>query len=733
MNEFEQLSNYTGANFAPVKPLLALKERSGERSAYLLRQVFETREVQIGRGFGKCWDCEFSGEAGAFHGEGSLEPQRRGDAEVGIFHGGEENGGIAADNGEDAYRKSGAFPQIERQSRGENGVRGVVDGRVVAGSGGDPASGVEDRSVLAPCAMPVCPNCGSMAVYTEAAPVALVEQAAGFEKIVQPNIKAVQLAFPACAWDYRYRMEESPWAIIEEDVSWGAIKSVIGNVVLPEGESPNDFGLEVIAALAGAGSAMGGRSDVPKPDRKRSGVISRMYLSAEDLYEIKIQGEQNLGEQTVSGEALPFGARMSDLFPDGCCVMGVNGMATVLSITADHHSRSVTSGVYHMKPLSGTGRGVADAVEVQKRFNRFDSQSVRYMGTMSTPARLVAEGAIEQNQRHLLGEPGADIPIRLQNFPEVRSVSDLIFPLQGQSVPGDMLQYTYQHLSNFMQLAYHITDFSGGLNPRVRNETATGAEILDSNANELFSPSLDIKADVRLDTAMKAFALWCELNPHRRFIGAAPTSKTGLRGIEVSGEDVKGEYEWSVAPGSEQPKNRLTKRKDAMAFYGLFGGVMGYIQAKQIAPQEVAEAERTWDMDFAGELIDETAEICRRRLEYARALLAQSAAFRAQASAHFGAELPPVDFGQLLAQVKPSMLVGEADHLANVRWFAELLKTDEGQEMADEERLLVQAFIEAEGALAQQQAALIAQAQSEVAGAAGAANGGMQTAERQRR
>jgi hypothetical protein len=147
---------------------------------------------------------------------------------------------------------------------------------------------------------------------------------------------------------------------------------------------------------------------------------------------------------------------------------------------------------------------------------------------------------------------------------------------------------------------------------------------------------------------------------------------------------------------------------------------MGYIQAKQVAPQEVAEAERTWDMDFAAETIDETAEICRRRLEYARTLLGQASALRERAGLHYGAELPPVDFGALLAQVKPSMLVGEADHLANVRWFAELLKTDEGQSMKDEERMLVQAFIEAEALFAKEQAAAVAQAQSEVAGAAGA-------------
>jgi len=634
-----------------------------KKGVQVLKQIFETKEVQIGQGFGKCYDCEKTGP-------------------------------------------SAAFNQLQAND------------------------GDSDEGSMPP--MPVCLNCGSTAVYHEPPPTTQIQYAAGYQATTQPNIKAEQLAFPACAWDYRYRMEESSWAIIEQDMSWGAIRSIIGDVILPAGESPNDFGLEVVANLSATGAPVGGKSSAPKGDRSNSGVISRMYLSPDEMFDIEIKGEQNGGEKTVSGQVLPFGARMSDLFPNGACVLGINGMATILSITADHHSQSVTSGVYHMKPLSGTGRGVTDAVEVQKRFNRFDSQAVRYMGTMATPATLWAEGAVPDNQKHLLSEPGADIPIRLQDFPEVRSVKDLMFPIQGQSVPGDMLQYTYQHLSNFMQLAYHITDFSGGLNPRVRNDTATGAEILDQNASELFSPALDIKADVRLDTAVKAFALWCQTNPEKRFIASTPSGRTGSRGIEVSAEDVKGEYEWSIAAGSEQPRNRLTKRKDAMAFYGLFGGILGYIQAKQMAPQEVADAERTWDMDFATEVVDEIAEVCRSRYESAKTLLGQAAQIRDLASMQYGPQsVPPPDLMQIISQVKPSMLIGEPAHQDKMKWFAELLDTDEGQAMSDTERELVQAFIQAEGMLAKGQAIVVGQAVSEAQIASNAPQMALQAAQSQ--
>ncbi len=464
--------------------------------------------------------------------------------------------------------------------------------------------------------------------------------------------------------------------------------------------------------LGRTGSPLGGRSDVPMSTNKDTGLVTEMYLSANDLHDIKIEGD----EDTVDGQKLPRGVRASELFPEGCCAVGINGMSLLVGLYAEHHSNSVTSGVYHMKPLSGTGRGVADAVEVQKRFNRFDSQTTTYMAKRATPATLHVAGAIKESDRRLLGRSDVDIPVNLQNFPEVRSLRDLVYPLSGESVPGDMLQYTYQHLQNFMQLAYHTTNLGGAPTPSgIQNNTATYAEIADANSESLFTPTLSIKANVRLDTARKAFELWCNTSPVPRFLPFDRAAKSGARGMDISGEDVKGEYEWSVVPGSELPKTKLSKRKDSMQFYAMFGGIPAYLEAKTAAPQDVAEIERVFDMDLASDNYDDIGEICRTRFENLKEIWGQAEQMRAQAFEQFGVEVPQPDPLMLLEEVKPSLLVTESHLPEKALWFSNLLDTGEGQVMEDAERNLVSALAQGMMMLAKGQAIEIATGEAEVA------------------
>jgi len=572
--------------------------------------------------------------------------------------------------------------------------------------------------------MPTCPECSSPGVVVDSPVSELIPQIVGQEKIYLPNIVLDQIPFSACRWDLRRRAEKSSWFIYEQDLSEGLLKRFFGNIKLPEGESINRFGLDTIARLAATGSPVSGKSAVgfnEKEQKEHRFTLTEMYLSAEDIADIVVKGEaEGAGEMTVENQRLPIGARLSDIFPDGCCALGVNGMSLIVGLYGEHHSTSVTSGVYHVKLFSGTGRGVSDAVEIQKRFNRQDSQISRFWAGRATPATLHVEGAIAPDKRKLLGQPDVDIPVKIQNFPEFRSLDQLVKPMQSESIGGDFLNYTYTHLQSFMQLAYHITDFSGGLGQRVNNKTATGAEILDANADALFSPCLSMKAEVRLETAQKGFAKWCKANPIPTFLPfKQPVG--GKTGAEIAGKDVGGDYEWSVADGSEEPKNRRTKKQNAVTFYQQFGGIMGYIQAKQIAPQEVTDAERLFDMDFAAEQVDSVAEVCRMRLEQGKQLLGQASQLRQQAQAAYNvdpASLPPVDYMSILMQVEPSMLVTEPHQQEKVKWFSDLLDTDEGMEMSREERELVSAFIQGQMQLAQGQALGIMQKQTELQQAA---------------
>jgi len=552
--------------------------------------------------------------------------------------------------------------------------------------------------------MPTCPECGSTGVNYEPPITQLMPHVVGQKPVRIPRIIAEQLPFPACRWDIRYRAEDSSWFLYEQSVSPNIVKRSLGNVELPDGETPNKQGLDVVKQLASMGAPMNGRSDTPNHDGDdQNCTISELYLGVDDLYDIIIRGD----ERTIEGVSLPQGKRMSEVFPEGACFVGLNGFSVITGIYAEHHSQCVTSGVYHMKPMSGTGRGVGDAVEGQKRTNRLDSQMFRHMQTRSTPATLYMEGAISANKLNLLGQPDVNIPVSSQNFPEIRDVRQLVSPMQGEQMPGDIIQYTQQHLQNFMQIAYHTTIAGGITAAGVKNDTATYADLADQASQGLFSPALNIKSDVYLKTAKKAFELWCKSNPAKTFIPYKTTSKSGNRGFDVSGDDVKGEYQWSVIPGSMLPRNRLTKRKEEAAFFGLFGGAQGYFEAKAQFPQEVSGIEQTFDMDFSTDNYDDIGEICRARYEMAKELLEQSDELREQAMQMYGVELPAADPMMIMPEVQPSLLPTESHLTEKALWFSNLLDTSEGMEMSNEERGLVSAFVQAMMMLQQGQAIAI--------------------------
>lgn len=615
--------NYHEGMMAQVFGWYGNRVRTCNKNGQILMQpIMGEKEVQIGKGYGKCHDCDHSGNE---------------------------------------------FNSVE-----------IAEGQ----------------------SMPLCPSCGSTAVNYEPPISQLMPMIMGQQPVRIPDIIVEQLPFPACRWNPKFRAEDSSWFIYEQEVGLSTIRKALGNIRVPEGESGNEIGMDVMRSLGRTGAPLSGRSTTGNiTPKEETGLISEFYLSADDLYDIKIQGD----EDTVDGEKLPKGARASEVFPEGCCAVLLNGKMLV-GLYEEHHSTSVTSGVYHMKPLTGTGRGVADAVEIQKRFNREDSANVRHMETRARPATLHMAGALSIADRKLLGQPDVDIPVNMQNFPEVRSLSDIIMPLQGQSIPGDVMQYTYQYLQEAMQRAYHTTNL-GGANPAgIQNNTATYAEINAQNSDALFTPTLTIKADVRLKTAKKAFYLWVKNNPVARFVAYDKANKGGARGISVSGADVDGEYNWSVSPGSELPSDKLTKRKDMVNFYSLFGGIVPYLEAKQMSPQEVSETERAFDMDFSTEDYDEIGAVCRTRLVSAKELIEEAEGMREQVEQQYGVEAPEVDPMMIMNQVKPLMLTTESKLDEKALWFSNLLDTDEGQAMSDEERLLVDALIKTTAKLAQGQA-----------------------------
>lgn len=536
----------------------------------------------------------------------------------------------------------------------------------------------------------LCPECENERYEYDSPATILMPKTKRREKVFLPEIVCELHTLPSTVWDLSKRWSESGYSITERKIKENALRRILNNIRFPEGESGNQFGLDVIDKLAKSGAAINGISDSPSKseDNSKEIVLTEMHLDADEAFDIQIGG----GEKTVEGVKLPKGKRLSDIYPNGCVIIGINGMALIIGIYGENHKDLDSDGVFHMKALSGAGRGIDDTIETQKLFNRGFSQINNFMRARATPAILTAENAIEPKYRPLLSRPDAVIPIKIQNFPEFRSLDQIIRPLQGESVPGDLINVTFSNMEDLLQRQFQITNFAGG-NPRANNNTLGGAQILEANGDSLQSPRLALKAEAQLDTLRKGFYQWCEVTPFARFLPYKKQSKAGSYGEEISGEEVNAEYQWSYVPGSEAPKNRYTEAQKKANFFGMFGGVAGWLEAKQLAPKEVGEIEKDYDVNFASDATDSIGEMCRLRFERAKKEVAKAVEAQQQP-----------DYMAILYALDPAMLVTEPALEEQAKWFQNLLMTPEGAKMNRPERGLASTFVVALKELAKGQA-----------------------------
>jgi hypothetical protein len=551
---------------------------------------------------------------------------------------------------------------------------------------------------------PLCPRCGSEYVLVEPPATDTIPTVIGQEPVQTGDLVLDQLPFSACRWDLTKRAEKSSWFIYQQRVSLGSIRRLLGRVKIPGNPSESDLGLNVAQSLAYSGQAVDGRGNHRRNTFLNQDQVNlcEMWLSPDDYADIDVKGD----EQTVDGQPLPAGAKLTDLFPKGLVAVGLNGMATVLGIYAERHSDHIASGVWHMKLMSGAGRGGQDMVEVQKRLNKLDSQQLAYMDAAATPAILADKMLIDDDQAGYLGNPKANVFVNLHQLPETKRLADAVLPLTPQSVPGQFVQYVQSFLTQAFATTSHATDFTNGGLMNQSNDTARGAMIADANANSIFGPLLAIKGLVRQSIAEKVVELYRRHFPIKQWFPLA--GKYGRQqGIWLSGVDLKADLRFEVVKESELPQNSVTKRDNAMAFFmGLFGGFQNYLAALQQSPALVAELARLWNVKTEFDDFDVTAQVCRRRLEQMKAALQMGMADP------FGLVMaiqPPI------SPMEPEKTMREA-----AIWFQDFLLTDEGLDSPMELRAAVEVLVQQLFQLSGQQQAAIAMqgAQVQAAGAA---------------
>ena len=571
-----------------------------------------------------------------------------------------------------------------------------------------------------------CPQCGSNAVLVDSPPTEEIPSVVGQEAVELGDLVLETLPLIACRFDLATRAEWSDFFLYQRRVNLGAIRRLLGPVKLPAGDfaGSTDLSDTILRGISHMGQAVSGGSNVPWRSASTSQdqvALCEMWLSPDHYSDIKLKGD----EQTVSGETLPTWASLADLFPDGLVAVGLNGFATTLGVYAEKHSDSITSGVWHMKPISGTGRGMTDVVEVQKRFNKLDSQQLAYMDAVATPATLFDETLLDNDEAGYLGSPRANIPVSLAQLPETRSLAQSVLQLPPGSVPGQFVQYAQQFLTQAFSTTSHVTDFTNGGIAGQRNDTARAAMIADANANSVFGPILAVKGETRQRIAEMVVEKYREHFPIKRYfpLGGEYSQQSG---VWLSSADLGGDVRFDVVRESELPQNSISKQDKIISFFQLFGGFPMYQQAMMTAPDLVTDLAKLWNVDVQGAGFDVTAQLCRRRLEQIKQAY-QVASAQAQAMGAIAQSAPPQDGmaspeaaamqpmgvppDVLLQAIQPPISPMEPAHMDKAKWLQKFLDEDEALAFPLDLRATLELWIQTHFQLAgMQQMALASQA-----------------------
>ena len=548
-----------------------------------------------------------------------------------------------------------------------------------------------------------CPHCGSTAVDIQPAPSGMLPTMTGQKEHQIGDLVCETLPLPACRWDLTKRPEESSYFIYRQDIPKGAIHRLLGNVLVPQGDAEGDYGLEVLRALGMQGAAVQGRSaygSVGQGDDKRKADIlqfDEFWMSPDDYADVNLVGD----EQTVEGQVLPKG-KLTDVFPDGLCAVGLNGMAVVLALYPEQHRKHIVSGTWFMQAATGAGRaGLADTVEVQKQFNALNNQGSEYMSSLYSPAVWYNNQLISGSKMKYVGTPRTNIPVDLTRLPEGAKLSDMIHQHQPVSMPAQFFDYAQNFLNVMFQKTSMVTDFSNA-EPGITavNTTATAAEIDQGNADAINQPIFLIKADCRMRGSEITVNLFRQHFPLKRYFDLG--GEYGRQqGIELSAADLKGDLLYSIAKNSEMPKGPFQKQKNRMQFMGAVGGGAGLSQLQQMDPDTVNEMKQEFDVDMPRDKGDEVNELCLRRLE------------QMQAAEQVGVNIPEV----LIQAIQPPISMRELDLDKKAEWFARWLSTDRGQAASMPLRTAAEMLAMGQFQGAVQQQAEMAMAQGAVAAA----------------
>lgn len=506
-----------------------------------------------------------------------------------------------------------------------------------------------------------CPDCGSPAVNVSPPTIANLSQISmgAAQPVGEPEI--LQTSLLGWRWDLSKDLEESSWAIYQQRISSGDVNLMLGDVVIPDSPSSDNYGLDMLRALNYSGQAWAGtsRQDTSGRQTDTRPTMAEFWLSESDCAEIEIEESMTVCGQTIAKDKL-------SQFHSPVCFVGLNDMSVVLGVyPKETHQSEVVTGPWIMQSDSGAGRGMEDTAAVQKRFNAVDGQTYQGLANTATPAVIADLSILREDDGKYLFRPGQNIDINLALLPPNMKLADAFYLPQPGNVSQQYIQYGTKFLLQMVELSSLSVEYSDLLS--IDNRTATGAQITAALANSLYGPMLATKGQARVRIAQMVVELHRQHSAASRYFAGKGQAKGRL----VAAGDLKGKVIFELVPNSELPVTPFSQQTEVTAFFTAFQGPEIAATMQKQFPEFFRATSAPFNIDWGPESDADISTQCLERIEQMRGNLAAGVS----------------DPAMLVQMLKPPISMYEPKHKEKKDWYSGWLDLRQGLESPMELRL----------------------------------------------
>lgn len=545
---------------------------------------------------------------------------------------------------------------------------------------------------------PICPTCGSPNVNVSQAPESQIEVVTGKEQVKLGCLRGIPVPYSQLRHEISLSLEKSPWARWSRRVRVEEVKAKFPGLKIPPPNSRGkDTGLEYEERMRRSTAANTGMS-TDLANSKHYVDFSQWWFTPIMYADYTFPADM----ATVQGETIPAGTKAIEMFPDGMYVAWCEGIDTPLMLSNEKHTDHFVTAPYHIRLFTGLGYGINDAVEMQRQWNITLSLVFEQIRSASLPGWLYDKDAIGSDDVKLLGQPQNNVPVSLRNRAEGTRIQELVHQMPPGQIPAHIPWYI-EKLDSNMQTSMGALVNEGV--PGMDSKTATGAQLMASASAQHNAPEFALKGDADVKSAYLLFALAQKYFVDKRYFPL--TGKRGKQdGIWLSASDLSaGKVRFEAVKDSWLPSSKLEKQEATQKLLLMFGGVQGLLMAQQSMPDFVADVAAAFNVDIEGDIFEPTSILCRQRVDQIKMMAPQFAQLAAQmqimsqivpqVDPMTGMPVDPMEMigQQMVAALKPEVIIEEPGHMLSVKWLRDLILDDEMKEADPLTRAGVRALI----------------------------------------